>query len=65
MPPRNTADFLDLAKNCTFLDRKLVRARYETADGYELKPRGRIPWIDLNVAPLGYIIRLPVAAVEL
>jgi hypothetical protein len=34
MPPRNAADFLELAKNCTFLDRKLIRALYETADGH-------------------------------
>jgi hypothetical protein len=26
MPPRNAADFLELAKNCTFLDRKLINA---------------------------------------
>ena len=24
MPPRNAAHFLELAKNCTFLDRKLI-----------------------------------------
>jgi hypothetical protein len=48
MPPRNAADFLELAKNCTFLDRKLISARFETADGHELKSRGRIPRIDLN-----------------
>ena len=34
VPPRNAADFLELAKNCTFLDRKLISARYETADGH-------------------------------
>jgi hypothetical protein len=34
MPPRNAADFLELAENCTFLDRKLISARYETADGH-------------------------------
>jgi hypothetical protein len=33
-PPRNAADFLELAKNCTFLDRKLISALYETADGH-------------------------------
>jgi hypothetical protein len=33
-PPRNAADFLELAKNCTFLDRKLISAFYETADGH-------------------------------
>ncbi len=29
-------DFLELAKNCTFLDRKLISALYETADGNRL-----------------------------
>ena len=29
-------DFLELAKNCTFLDRKLISALYETADGHQL-----------------------------
>jgi hypothetical protein len=24
MPPRNSTDFLELAENCTFLDRKLI-----------------------------------------
>jgi hypothetical protein len=27
-------DFLELAKNCSFLDRKLINALYETADGH-------------------------------
>jgi len=27
-------DFLELAKNFTFLDRKLISALYETADGH-------------------------------
>jgi hypothetical protein len=27
-------DFLGLAKNCIFLDRKLISALYETADGH-------------------------------
>jgi hypothetical protein len=27
-------DFLELAKNCTFLDRKLASALHETADGH-------------------------------
>ena len=27
-------DFLELAENCTFLDRKLTSALYETADGH-------------------------------
>jgi len=26
IPPRNAADFFALAKNCTFLDRKLISA---------------------------------------
>jgi hypothetical protein len=26
-------DFLELAKNCTFLDRQLISALYEAADG--------------------------------
>jgi hypothetical protein len=26
MPPRNSTDFLELAENCTFLDRKLISA---------------------------------------
>jgi hypothetical protein len=29
-------DFLELAKNCTFLDRKLIGALIETADGHWL-----------------------------
>ena len=29
-------DFLELAENCTFLDRKLISALYETADGHKL-----------------------------
>ena len=33
MPPRNSTNFLELAKNCTFLDRKLISALHETADG--------------------------------
>jgi hypothetical protein len=36
-PPRNAAEFLELAKNCTFLDRKRISARYETADGHALR----------------------------
>jgi hypothetical protein len=32
MPPRNATDFLELAENCTFLDRKLIRALNETVD---------------------------------
>jgi hypothetical protein len=27
-------DFLELALNCTFLDRKLISALYDTADGH-------------------------------
>jgi len=36
MPPRNAADFLELAKNCAFLDRKLISAFYETTDGQQV-----------------------------
>ena len=36
MPPRNSTDFLELAKNCTFLDRKLISALDEDADGHYL-----------------------------
>ena len=35
LPPRNSTDFLELAKNCTFLDRKLTSADNENADGHE------------------------------
>jgi len=34
-PPRNATDFLELAKNYTFLDRKLSSADNETADSHE------------------------------
>ena len=37
LPPRNAADFLELAKNCTFLDRKRISAPFETADGHSLR----------------------------
>ena len=37
MPPRNAADFLELSKNCSFLDRKLINALHETADGHDLR----------------------------
>jgi hypothetical protein len=37
MPPRNAADILELAKNCTFLDRKLISALNETVDGHYRK----------------------------
>jgi hypothetical protein len=30
-------DFLELAKNCTFLDRKLIRALHEITDGHGLE----------------------------
>ena len=36
LPPRNAADFLELAENCTFLDRKLTNALNKTVDGHEL-----------------------------
>jgi hypothetical protein len=29
-------DFLELAKNCSFLDRKLISALNETVDGHQL-----------------------------
>jgi hypothetical protein len=35
-PPRNAADFLELAENCAFLDRKLSGALSETVDGHYL-----------------------------
>ena len=35
-PPRKAADFLELEKNCTFLDRKRISALYKTADRYAL-----------------------------
>jgi hypothetical protein len=36
MLSRNVADFLGLAENCTFLDRKPISALYESADGHKL-----------------------------
>jgi hypothetical protein len=33
-PPRNAADFLVLAENCAFLDRKLISALNETVIGH-------------------------------
>ncbi len=36
MPPRNAADFLELAENCTFLDRKLIIVINEYPDGHQL-----------------------------
>jgi hypothetical protein len=33
-PPRNAADFLELAENCIFLDRKLTSALKEAANGH-------------------------------
>jgi hypothetical protein len=38
LPPRNAADFLELAEICTFLDRKLISALCKTADGHYLNP---------------------------
>jgi hypothetical protein len=35
-PPRNAADFLGLAENRSFLDRKLTSALSETVDGHSL-----------------------------
>jgi hypothetical protein len=34
-PPRNAADFLELAENCTFLDRKLTSALNKIVDGHK------------------------------
>jgi hypothetical protein len=33
-PPRNAADFLELAENCTFMDRKLTSAFKKAVDGH-------------------------------
>jgi hypothetical protein len=33
-PPRNAADFLELAENGVFLDRKLIGALNKTGDGH-------------------------------
>jgi hypothetical protein len=33
-PPRNAADFLELAENCTFLDRKRISALNEAVYGH-------------------------------
>ena len=44
LSPRNAADLLELAKNCTFLDRKLISALYETADGHELMETAVVIW---------------------
>jgi hypothetical protein len=38
-PPRNVADFLELAENFTFLERKLPGARNEIVDGDDLHQR--------------------------
>jgi hypothetical protein len=35
-PPRNAADFLEPAENCSFLDRKLISALNGTVDGHKL-----------------------------
>jgi hypothetical protein len=32
-PPRNVADFLELAENCSFLDRERISALNENVDG--------------------------------
>jgi hypothetical protein len=34
-PPRDIADFLELANNCAFLDRKLISALKESVDGHK------------------------------
>jgi hypothetical protein len=36
-PPRNAADFLELAENWSFLDRKLTSALKEAVNGHYLK----------------------------
>jgi hypothetical protein len=41
-PPRNAADFLELAENCTFLDRKLTSALNEPWMGTKLRAREKI-----------------------
>ncbi|MGB5422355.1 MAG: hypothetical protein WBN03_09355 [Desulfobacterales bacterium] len=52
-PPRNAADFLDLAENCTFLDRKLTSALKEAVDGHKLNPNvGAKFCIDTSLANL-------------
>jgi hypothetical protein len=33
---QHAADFPKLAKNCAFLDRKLISAYYETTDGHQV-----------------------------
>jgi len=41
MPPRNSTDFLELAENCTFLDRKLINDLIKPWTGTEqLKTEG-------------------------
>jgi hypothetical protein len=34
LPPRNAGEFLELAENCLFLNRKLLLALNETVDGH-------------------------------
>ena len=36
LPPRNAADFLELAENCTSLDRKLFSGLLKAEDGHQL-----------------------------
>jgi hypothetical protein len=33
-PPRDVVAFLELAENCSFKDRKLIRALHKVADGH-------------------------------
>jgi hypothetical protein len=48
-PPRNSADFLELAENGTFLDRKLIRVFNETAEGHPYQfPSTRLKLLDLE-----------------
>ncbi|MFY9705045.1 MAG: hypothetical protein WAJ95_03955, partial [Desulfobacterales bacterium] len=34
-PPRNATDFLELAENCTFMDRKSINAINDAMKGYQ------------------------------
>jgi hypothetical protein len=45
MPPRNSTDFLELAKNCSFLDRKPSSVKNQTPDDNKPFPprKGFIP----------------------
>jgi hypothetical protein len=48
-PPRNSADFLELAENGPFLDRKLIRVFNETVEGHSYQfPSTRLKLLDLE-----------------